>query len=311
MPSSRRAVGACAETTPARATPRTIAVHSEFGALKAAIVHDAGNARSFTMDEQRRLIAPQMLFAHPETGPSSRDKLIAQHRALRTLLADNGVALLAPQPQSAAAYQVFARDPAFAIGHTLFVASLRDPWRRDEIKGVAALRSQFGDVVDLASPRAAIEGGDVMVLDGKVLVGLHHNTDEAGVRALEAARGMAEHEIVRVPHDALHLDCCVAPLPDGAALVALAKLPESSFRLLQRVFDKLIPLHADEAALHLAANLLWLDAARVVSNAAAVRTNALLRRRGFQVIELDYSEPVALWGGVRSAVCPLERSTTS
>jgi N-dimethylarginine dimethylaminohydrolase len=122
---------------------------------------------------------------------------------------------------------------------------------------------------------------------------------------------MAEHEIVRVPHGALHLDCCVAPLPDGAALIALAKLPESSFRLLQRVFDKLIPLNADEAALHLAANLLWLDAARVVSNTAALSTNALLRRRGFQVIELDYSEPVALWGSVRCAVCPIERSTTS
>jgi N-dimethylarginine dimethylaminohydrolase len=290
---------------------RTIAVHSEFGALKAAIVHDASNARSFTMDEQRRLIAPEMLFAHPETGPSSREKLIAQQRALRALLAERGVALLEPEPQAAAPYQVFTRDPSFAIGHTLFVASMRDPWRHAETKGLSGLRAQLGDVVNLSSSRAAIEGGDVMVLDGKVLVGIHHNTDEAGAQALEAAPAMAEHEIVRVPHDALHLDCCVAPLPDGAALIALAKLPESSFRLLQRVFDKLIPLNADEAALHLAANLLWLDAARVVSNAAAVRTNALLRRRGFQVLELDYSEPVALWGGIRCAVCPIERSTTS
>jgi N-dimethylarginine dimethylaminohydrolase len=263
------------------------------------------------MDEQRTLIAPEMLYAHPETGPSSREKLMAQHRALRTLLAGNGVTLLEPLPQSPAPYQVFARDPSFAIGGTFFVASLRDPWRHVETNGLRELQTQFADVVSLSSSRSAIEGGDVFVLDARVLVGLNRNTDEAGVRALAATPALAEHEIVRVPHDALHLDCCVAPLPDGTALVALAKLPESSFRTLQGCFERLIPLNAEEAALHLAANLLWLDAARVVSNAAAVKTNALLRRRGFQVIELDYSELVALWGGIRCTVCPVERSTTS
>ena len=304
---------AVAQSEPRARPMRTVAVHGEFGTLKSAIVHDASNARTFTMDEQLRLIAPAMLRQHPETGPSTRDKLIAQHRKLRGVLAENGVTLLDPLAQRVAPFQVFARDPSFAIGDTLFIASLKDPWRHAEINGLRDLRSQFAHVVSLSSSQAAIEGGDVIVLDGqhKVLVGMNRNTDESGFRALASVNAMAEYELIRVPHDALHLDCCLAPLPDGGALYSLAKLPESSVRIVKRCFDQMVPLDLEEASLHLAANLFWLDGARVISNVKTPKTNRLLQRRGFQVTELDYSELVALWGSFRCAVCPVERSTTS
>ena len=291
---------------------RTVSVQGEFGALKSAIVHDASNARSFTMDDQRRLIAPEMLQQHPETGPSSRDKLIDQHRKLRALLGDSGVVVLDPLPESVAPFQVFARDPSFAIGGTLFIASLKDPWRRAETNGLRELRGLFMNIVSLSSPHAAIEGGDIIVLDGvhKVLVGINRNTDEAGYRALASVDAMGEFELIRVPHDALHLDCALAPLPDGSALYSMAKLPESSVRLLKRSFEQMIPLDPEEAALHLAANLFWLDGARVISSVRTPKTNRLLSRRGFQVLELDYSELTALWGSFRCTVCPIERSST-
>ena len=297
-----------------RARPmRTVAVHGEFGTLRSAIVHDASNARTFTMDEQVRLIAPEMLRQHPETGPSTREKLIAQHRKLRDVLTEGGVALLDPVTQNLAPFQVFARDPSFAIGETLFIASLKDPWRRAELNGLQDLRGQFKTVVSLSSSQGAIEGGDVIVLDGahKVLVGINRNTDESGYRALASIDAMAEYELIRVPHEALHLDCCLAPLPDGSALYSLARLPEPSVRVLKRSFDQMIPLDLEEASLHLAANLFWLDGVRVISSIRTPKTNRLLSRRGFQVIELDYSELTALWGGFRCTVCPVERSTTN
>ncbi len=291
---------------------RTVAVHGEFGALKSAIVNDGSTARTFTMDEQRKLIAPEALRAHPETGPSTRERLIAQHRRLREVLAENGVALIDTLPQTSAPYQVFARDPSFVIGRTLYVASLKDPWRHSETAGLREIRSQFADVVSLSSSQAAIEGGDVMILDGtrKVLIGINRNTTEAGFRALAEGMNGSAPELIRVPHEALHLDCCLAPLPDGSALYAADKLPETSVRALRSSFEKMIPLDQGEASVYLAANLLWLDAARVISGSAAKKTNALLRRRGFDVIELDYSELVALWGSIRCTVCPVERSIT-
>lgn len=70
----------------------------------------------------------------------------------------------------------------------------------------------------------------------------------------------------------------------------------------------MIPLDPEEAALHLAANILWIDRRRVVSNSATKKTNELLRRRAYNAIELDFSHLVFLWGSFRCVVCPIERT---
>ena len=67
-------------------------------------------ARDFSLDEQRRIISPELLSEHPETGPSSRDRLLLQHEAFCKVLADAGVNLLSPVVQPGSPYQVFARD---------------------------------------------------------------------------------------------------------------------------------------------------------------------------------------------------------
>lgn len=288
---------------------RTTRVHDEFAELRSAIVHDGGNARDFTMELYRKLVPPEDLAEHPESGPSSKDVLIEQHRRFRDLLAEQGVELIYPETQEGASCQVFTRDPCFAVGETLFVGGLRDEWRRAETAGLRDIRSRFGRVTDLSGQGAAIEGGDVIVLDaGKlVLVGTRKQTNEGGFRKLADALAGSEIEVIPVPHHALHLDCCLAPLPNHEALYAPGKLPASSLSALAKRFVRLIPLDAEEAARHLAANVFWLDERRVVSGTAAKKTNALLREKGYEVLELDFSALVAQWGGFRCVVCPLER----
>ena len=113
---------------------------------------------------------------------------------------------------------------------------------------------------------------------------------------------------MRVPHEALHLDCCLAPLPNGEALYAAAWLPKSSVTALARYFKRLIPLPREEATKHLAANILWLDRRTVISATKTKKTNAVLRGKGYDVIELDFSDLVRQWGSFRCAVCPIERA---
>ena len=110
-----------------------------------------------------------------------------------------------------------------------------------------------------------------------------------------------------MPHKALHLDCCFAPLPSGEALIASDKLSDEGRQLLERRFH-LIELDSVEASLHLAANLLWLDERRVVSGSATRRTNELLRSKGYEVHELDSSQLVCMWGSFRCVTCPLVRA---
>jgi N-dimethylarginine dimethylaminohydrolase len=275
----------------------TIRVQGELGKLRTAIVHDGSNAVDVTMDDWQALPLPEALAdEHPEAGPSSKERLIEQHGRLRKLLTESGVTLLSPQTQPEAFGQVFARDPGFAIGETLFIGGLTDEWRLVETTRLRDIRTQFARVNDLTGDGATIEGGDVMVFNAgqRVLVGMHRHTNEGGLRKLLDALAGSGIEVIRVPHKALHLDGCLAPLPNGEALYASGKLPESSVAVLTRHFSRLIALDADEADRHLATNLFWLDQRRVVSGVVTKKTNALLREKWCEVIELDFADLVSL-----------------
>ena len=290
------------------ASTGTVRIDSEFGTLRSAIVNDGSTARDFTLDDQRRIIPADLLAGHPETGASSRAKLLVQHEAFCKVLADAGVKLLLPLAQPGAPYQIFARDPGFAIGNAFFIARMKDEPRQTEPSGLRELRRQFVNVVSFSGASALIEGGDVIVMDRKrVLVGTHRNTNEAGLRALTAALAPYGIETIHVPHRALHLDCCFAPLPDGSAMVATAKLPDASLATLKTYYRELVVIDPHEAATQLAANVFWIDHRRVVSSVGASKTNAMLRARGYSVIALDFSQLIALWGSFRRVVCPVER----
>ncbi len=289
---------------------RAVRVRNEFGALRAALVHDASNAVDTTMEDLRRLVPADELKDHPESGPSFKDRIFKQQADFRRVLAEHGVSLLSPDTREDAFCQVFTRDPCFVVGDTLFVGSLRDAYRHPEIAGLAQLRGQVETVVDLSGDGARIEGGDVMVLDeGRwALVGMNRHTNEAGCGKLAAQLARSGVEVIRVPHRALHLDCCLAPLPNREAIYCAGKLPDTSVNVLRGCFERLIPLDRHEAELHLAANVFWINERQVVSNATTGQTNHLLRDKGYEVIELDFSQLVCLWGSFRCVVCPLERA---
>jgi N-dimethylarginine dimethylaminohydrolase len=283
-------------------------VKDEFAPLKVALVHDALNAIDWTMEDFRNKVGADLLREHPETGPVFKQRVIEQQTQFLRLLEINGVQLVGPETQAAASCQVFTRDPCFAVGSTLFLGSLRDQYRHAEVGGLVRIGQEASAVASLRGDGAVIEGGDIFVLDeGRtVLVGMHRHTNEAGLRHLAAHLAGQGAEVVAVPHKALHLDCCFAPLPNGEALVAADKLTDEARECLGRRF-RLQELNRTEAALHLAANLLWLDERRVVSGVAVRKTNELLRSRGYEVYELDFSQLVRKWGSFRCATCPLVR----
>jgi N-dimethylarginine dimethylaminohydrolase len=272
------------------------------------IAHEALNAIDISMEDHRRLIEPALLQEHPETGPIFRQRVIEQQARFLRLLRFDGVEVLSPNPQAAAFCQVFTRDPCFAVGETLFLGSLRDPYRHPEVAGLVDIGRGSSAVAALRENGAMIEGGDVFVIDSgrTVLVGIHRHTNEHGRCLLAAHLAGREIEVVAVPHKALHLDCCFAPLPNGEALIARDRLCDEGLQQLEHRFH-LIDLDPLEATLHLAANLLWLDGRRVLSGTSARRTNELLRSRGYEVHELDFSQMVCMWGSFRCVTCPLVR----
>ena len=288
-----------------------VRIDDEFSPLKSVIVHDASNARDIEPEElfEYLLIAEERGQKHPEAGPVSGVAVQQEIARFRELLMSRGVELLMPDPVANAMSQVFTRDPAFVIGQTMFIGSMFDDYRSVELDGLDRIRTRLPRAIDLRDEGVAVEGGDIMVLDrGRtVLIGTNTNTNDAGFNVLSAHLKKSGAKVVRVPHRSLHLDCCLAPLPDGSALIHGRGLSKQAFPVLKTVFKNLIPLDRTESERYLAANLLWLDPENVVSSNQAKKTNDRLRSLGYKVQSLNFSNVKRMWGSFRCVTCPIRR----
>ncbi len=82
-----------------------------------------------------------------------------------------------------------------------------------------------------------------MVLDAgrRVLVGMNRHAKEAGCGKLATHLARSGVEVIRVPDRALHLDCCLAPLPNRETLYRASKFPDPP-DVLRACFVRLISL---------------------------------------------------------------------
>lgn len=285
-------------------------ISNEFNTLAIVISHDASNVVNMSNADWEKYIDKKEIDKHPETGPINRDLFIEQHKIFRDLLVNSKVKLISPDTQKNTPTQVFTRDPSFVIRDTIFIGSMRDSYRYSEVKGLSNITEHIEHVVNLQASDTIIEGGDIIVLnDGNiVLVGIGQITNDVGYQKLyNHLKIMGIEKIEKIPHSALHLDCCLAPLPDGEALFSTKNLPSSSREILEKYFKKMTPLDKIEDEKFLASNVLWLNPEEVVSNTLTKKTNDYLRSKKYFVHELDFSQPISMWGSFRCATCPLLR----
>ena len=292
---------------PRKLRPR---VMDEFGPLEVAIVHDAENVIDLSRDHIEEGIDAATLKDHPESGPVVRKRVLEQHSEMLEALAHLGVKFLHPSSVDRAHSQIFTRDPSFVVGERFFVAALRDAFRISEVAGLGPIRNQLESTHDLVSDEVDIEGGDIIVLEGGeiVLAGTHRHTNEAGLHALKAQVEPTGARVIAVPHRALHLDCVLAPLPNGDVLVNPHRISEKAFGQVRPLFKQVHLLDRHEALKYLAANVFWVDPETVFSSVTAPRTNKLLRSLGFRVETFEYSQIIAMWGSFRCVVCPVVRA---
>ena len=300
-------------------------VDSEYGRLRTALIYDgAGNAVDHTEDHMASIPG---IDKHPEAGPTTAVEFVAQFRGIHCALQERGVQLIHATPVDRAFCQAFARDVMIVVSnigkvagatHTrCFRCVMGAKYRKDEPQGADELLSRMpqDSVIDLAQEggNVIIEGGDVRVLQpGLVLVGTGEISNEAGVSALRKHVEPIGVHVIRVPHTALHLDCCLVPLPNGKAFYDEDKLPAESASLLEPHFPNgMEPLDPVEASIHLAANMLWLDAHTVFSSITTPKTNARLKELGFEVVELNVDSLNRVWGGIRCAIAEVVRDPTT
>ncbi len=210
---------------------------------------------------------------------------LSQHRAYVAALVACGVDVTELPGDDDHPDAVFVQDPVLVLGGRAIVLRSAAPSRRGEAFPLVEALKRLMPVAELAPP-ATLDGGDILVTDDGVFVGLSTRSNEEGCRQLQ---GLAGRPVTRVPLPTglLHLLSGCTWL-GGSALLTVPSLAPAFPR-----FDAII-VPEDEAS---AANVLVVGS-HVIVPAGYPAVAGLLEARGFAVHAVPCSEFEKRDGGV-------------
>lgn len=231
-----------------------------------------------------------------------------QQRAFIEVMQANGVQVLFADAVPDSLTQHYTRDIGFAIDDTFFCANPRRRTRQREMEGLRNLLPRFRKVARLEN--GSIEGGDVIVDEQYVIVGLGEETNTEGIdclkRKLKELRIDREIMTLTFSHRGIiHLDTRFN-IPSGrTGLIHPKSFTRESLQWLERHFD-LIEATDDEAA-NVEINTFSLSPRKVVMRERSHRLASLLESKGIEPILIDFSEVTKLPGSFRCTTLPIER----
>ncbi|MGG0717877.1 arginine deiminase family protein [Robertmurraya massiliosenegalensis] len=246
---------------------------------------------------------PQFLMK-PQSMPVSIDIAIKEHHHFVSTLKDYGVDVVSLPPAKQFPEQVFTRDTGFVLGEELFIANIQNYIRQGEEE---YLREQL-EQVSLpyqTIPQGKIEGGDVIIDGDTVYVGISNRTNQEAAKQLQGL--LPNFNVVEVPFsDAyLHLDCVINILSPEEGIIYPEEIHGEKIKLLKKRYD-LISVSKEEQAT-LATNVLSLGDKKVISLPINKELNKELRLRGYEVIEVDFTEMIKFGGAFRCCTLPILR----
>ncbi|MGL5910773.1 MAG: dimethylarginine dimethylaminohydrolase family protein, partial [Phycicoccus sp.] len=231
-----------------------------------------------------------------------------QQLALRDLLETYGVRVILEAPLGGSGAH-YTRDIGFAIDDTFFVARMGTRIRHQEIVALEPWLARFSKVERLDA--GTIEGGDVMLAPGRVLVGLGEATNRAGIAAFRSALARVGNTREVVPLEftssgVIHLDTKFNLVSPELGIISRESFTDASLKWLEQNFELVDATPEETRAIQI--NTFGIGNGTVVMDRRAERLANLVRARGVDPVLLDYSEITSLPGSFRCTTLPLERT---
>jgi dimethylargininase len=221
--------------------------------------------------------------------PIDVEKAVAQHGAYEQCLARLGLRVVHIPAEPDLPDAVFVEDTAVVTDEVAVITRMGAMSRRAEARSVAEALARYRPLEFLREP-ATLDGGDVMRVGRRLLVGESKRTNQEGISQLRAILEPLDYEVSGVGvRGCLHLKSGCSYIGRKSILVNRALIDSSRLE----GFD-LIEVPAEEPW---AANAL-LAGETVIIPESFPRTKALLEARGFQVEAVDVSELQKAEGGV-------------
>ncbi len=251
-----------------------------------------------------------------DTYPTETD-ITLELEGFANVLKDVGVEVLRPT-NLVGVEQIFTRDIGFVIAGKFVIANMREPVRQKEFPGIEHLLSDIPSTNLLKLPSdALIEGGDVLVHNEYVFVGISKRTNWVGYEFLkEQFPDKSVHALPLEVNDnpetnILHLDCAFQPVGERSAI-----LYEEGFKskpeILYEVFgeDNFIRVSLKEKQ-QMFPNVFSVAPNKVIIEEQFVRLREELAKRGIESVGVKFSETSKLSGLLRCSTLPLRRSHTN
>lgn len=211
------------------------------------------------------------------------EHLLAEHRAYKSALREAGLELIELDAMEAFPDSVFVEDPALVFSEGAIVLRSGAASRRGEADAIASVLEDHFDSVQYLPKDCFVDGGDVLVTPGELMIGLSDRTNQDGAKALQACLNrLGKHaRIVQTPPGVLHFksDCS---LLSETQVLSTPRLAESG------VFDQFETILVDDSELA-AANALRVND-KLLLAAEHPKTCEKLNTLGFSVVELACRE---------------------
>ena len=222
--------------------------------------------------------------------------------------------------------QIFTRDISFVIADKLIVPNIIED-RKQEIDAISHIFKNIPEKDIIIMPKnTRAEGGDVMPWNNYIFIGYSEKdefdtykvarTNIKGVNFIKEKfpnKQVKAFELNKSDVDpkknALHLDCCFQTIGSDKAIMY-----KEGFKN-QNDVDFLIHLFREENILfitkeemyHMNSNVFSISKNVIVSEKGFTRLNNELRKKGFIVEEIQYSEIAKMEGLLRCSTMPLIR----
>ncbi|MGE6631084.1 dimethylarginine dimethylaminohydrolase family protein [Bacillus sp. NPDC077027] len=270
---------------------------SEFGKL-----HDVILCSPLHMEIKHIINETQKHFAKDNI---SQIKAIAQHTQFVQALIDHKVQPILLPSIEHFPEQVFTRDIGFTIGRTVFISNMAASIRQGEEQLLKEwIKSKGWGYTELKD--TSIEGGDVLIDQHRVYVGISSRTSRAALIQLKQALPQYEMIPLLLNPSILHLDCVFNIISGDEALIYSPAFLKEDLHMLSQQYN-LIEV-TEQEQFTLGTNVLSIGQKNIFTLPINKKVNKALSKRGYNVIEVDFSEIIKSGGSFRCCTMPISRT---
>jgi N-dimethylarginine dimethylaminohydrolase len=233
------------------------------------------------------------------------EKALKQHDEFVNTLRGHGTEVILLPYHKKYPEQVFTRDIGFTLGETIFVADMASDVRNGE-ENVLKQWLEDEEISYYNIIGHQIEGGDVIIDHDTIYIGLSDRTNREAIKHLQELLNR-QFEIILIDFQSkyLHLDCVFNIVSPELALIYPDALKPEQIDLFKNRYE-LIEV-SEEEQFTLGTNVLSIGYNKIISLPVNKKVNEELRKRGFEIIEVDITEIIKSGGSFRCCTLPIHR----